>query len=490
MAHGIPKKKKLGETAGLASGSAGASANYADNVILRAERGHGIAAEKANHLFDKFSGKDAHNVGADNAKNGADRLVDGIQIQTKYCATGSRCISDCFDDKGVFRYVTSDGKPMQIEVPSDKYESAIQAMEERIKKGQVNGVSDPKMAKEIVRKGHFTYEQARNVAKAGTIESLTYDAANGIKLAGTAAGISAAITFALAIWNGEDWETAVKDSAYSGLKVGGIAWLGSIITAQLGRTGIEQSLRTTTDWLVKQVGYKTASVIATSLRSGNAIYGQAAMNHVSKLLRGNIVTAAVTTLVLSSVDIYRIFNGRISGAQLFKNVSVTASSVAGGVVGWQAGAVGGAAVGSAIPVLGTAAGGIIGGIAVGLLGGWGGQAASSAVLNNFIKEDADEMLEILEKVFAEMAQNNLLGKTEVEKVMDALKKFDLVGKLRDMYASENKKTFAKNLLEPLIESVTRARTKIVLPSDDQLLHAAGKIIEEIDGEDNMGFQPA
>ena len=65
---------------------------------------------------------------------------------------------------------------MQIEVPSDKYDSAVQAMENRIKNGQIPGVSDPGKAKEIVRRGAFTYEQVRNIARFGTVQSLTYDA--------------------------------------------------------------------------------------------------------------------------------------------------------------------------------------------------------------------------------------------------------------------------------------------------------------------------
>ena len=48
-------------------------------------RGHGFAAERANHLYDKLTGKDATLVGDDNAKWGADRLVDGVNIQSKYC---------------------------------------------------------------------------------------------------------------------------------------------------------------------------------------------------------------------------------------------------------------------------------------------------------------------------------------------------------------------------------------------------------------------
>ena len=75
---------------------------------------------------------------------------------------------------------------MQIEVPSDKYDAAVEAMQEKIRKGKIPGVTDPDEAKNIVRKGHFTYEQAKNIAKAGTVESLTYDAVNGAIIATSA----------------------------------------------------------------------------------------------------------------------------------------------------------------------------------------------------------------------------------------------------------------------------------------------------------------
>jgi hypothetical protein len=68
---------------------------------------------------------------------------------------------------------------MQIEVPSDKYTDAIRAMEERIKNGKIKGISDPAEAKNIIRKGRITYKQAKNIAKFGTVESLTYDALEG-----------------------------------------------------------------------------------------------------------------------------------------------------------------------------------------------------------------------------------------------------------------------------------------------------------------------
>jgi hypothetical protein len=471
------EKLKGAEISGLSAGIAGSAANYADNVVLSSARGHGFAAEKANHLHDVFSGKDAKIVGVNNATNGADRLVDGVYIQTKYCNSGSKCISETFENNQ-FRYWNSDGSPMQIEVPKDKYNDALKAMEERIKKGQMGNISDPEKAKEIVKQGSYTYEQARNIARFGTIESLTYDAVNGIKIAGTAMGISAAISFAVAMWNGEEWEVALENACYDGLKIGGIAWLSSVLTAQLGRTGIEQSLRSSTDWVVNQIGSKAAAWLANGLRSGSNIYGAAAMNHLSKLLRGNIVTGVVTTLVLSSVDFVRLFDGRVSGAQVFKNVTTTALSVAGGTGGLMGGAALGASLGSIVPVIGTAAGGIIGGILGSFAGGTAASALANTVLDAFIEDDAKEMLKIIEDVFGQLAEDYLLTEQEAKIVIDEFQSKDLPDTLRNMYASNDRAQFAKQILETSIENQAKKRQKIKLPSDEKIIKMTGKIIEK------------
>lgn len=48
-------------------------------------QGHGFAAEDANALHDTLRGKSVNKVGTDNAPDGADRIVDGVSIQVKYC---------------------------------------------------------------------------------------------------------------------------------------------------------------------------------------------------------------------------------------------------------------------------------------------------------------------------------------------------------------------------------------------------------------------
>jgi hypothetical protein len=227
------------------------------------------------------------------------------------------------------------------------------------------------------------------------------------------------------------------------------------------------------------MGPKASAMLVNAFRSGSNIYGAAAMKSASKLLRGNAITGMVSVVVLSSVDVVNIFRGRISGVQLFKNVANTASTVAGGTAGWIGGAAAGAAIGSAVPIIGTAVGGIVGG----LLGSFGGGAAankvSSAVLNEFIEDDADEMVRIIEEVFIELAEDYLLNQEEAENIIDNLKT-DLAGStLKDMFASANRRDFAGNLLIDHIENEVMNRKKIQLPSKVEMQSGLRVVLEEM-----------
>lgn len=455
------------EVAGLSYGAANAAMNYEENIILGASKGHGFAAEKSNHLIDRLSGKDAKLVGGDNAKNGADRLVDGLEIQTKYCRTGSKCIEECFSE-GKFRYQKSDGTPMLIEVPADKYDDAVKAMQNRISKGEIPGVSDPQMASDIVKKGSVSYEQARNIAKFGTIESISYDCVNGAIVAGSAMGISAVFSLASSVWNGEDWESALKSACYSGLKVGGVVWVTNVISAQLGRTAFEKSLKSGTDLIVKSVGSKTASLIATSLRnSGSGIYGAAAVNNVSKLLRGTVVAGVVTTVVLSAADIGRMFDGRLSGAQLFKNVSVNAAGVAGGTGGYV-GALW--AVTTAFGPVGWVTGAIVGGVGA-LMAGSVSSKVTKSVLDEFIEDDANAMFTLFQKSLEDLAFSFLLNEEEIDRVSASINQMDMANAMRDMYASSNRKAYATSIIKPLLVEEAAQRQRIQIPDNDELFRS-------------------
>lgn len=172
-ADGMDERESSGkeQDPGIAADVTGSAGNDSDTAVLQGTRGHGFAGERANHPADPLSGEKAELVGGEFRRDGADWVVNGFEIQTKYCRIGSECIAGCFRD-GRFRYLGSNG-PMLIEAPYEKYDAPLQATQHRIRTRQVPGVSDPVQAKAIVRKGHFTYEKVKRIPELGAVESLT-----------------------------------------------------------------------------------------------------------------------------------------------------------------------------------------------------------------------------------------------------------------------------------------------------------------------------
>lgn len=177
--------------------------------------GTGFAAEEANALHDRLGGHRVEQVGGNNALNGADRIVDEVKIQTKYFANANATVGSAFDRKLGYRY------PGQLlEVPSDQYEESLKLMAERIKLGQVPDYSDPNDAAKIVKKGQVSYQQAKNIAKAGNIDSISYDIKNQCVSSGYAFAISFGINFAKQKWDGKSADQALKDCTYLALHSG------------------------------------------------------------------------------------------------------------------------------------------------------------------------------------------------------------------------------------------------------------------------------
>ena len=100
------EKLKATEIAATTFSDISISGTFYNHDRYATPRGHGFAAEDANHLYDFLHGKKAQLVGSDNAKNGADRIVDGQYIQTKFCSTGSKCIAEAFEN-GKMKYIDS-----------------------------------------------------------------------------------------------------------------------------------------------------------------------------------------------------------------------------------------------------------------------------------------------------------------------------------------------------------------------------------------------
>ena len=431
-------------------------------------QGHGFAAEEANNLIDRLQGKKAYVVGDDNVKNGADRKIinrDGsmILIQDKYYSTAKGSVEACFEN-GEFRYVCSDSsgakKAMQIEVPKDQYEEAVKVMEEKIRAGELKncGVTDTNEAKNIVRKGKVTCEQAKNITKAGNIDSLKYDAANGVITASCALGISFVIDFAICKMNGDSNDDALHNAAVDSLKTGGIVFASSVIASQLSKEGVCEALEISMDSLTRTLGKDFAEGLAKAC--GKNVTGKAAMEYTSKVLRSNLIMTAVTFGILEIRDVSDIIQGRISKQQLLKNLSVTLATLIGGEVG----ALAGGAIGAGTTFgAGTALGALLGS----LIGAGVSGFVTAGIVSHFIKDDAEEMYAVIEEEFQNLGNDYMINQAEANGIADELKEQLDDDTLKDMFQSEDRKEFAKNILEPLFEKQVKQRAKIEVASEEE-----------------------
>ena len=431
--------------------------------------GAGFAAEDANSLADRLRGKDAKLVGRSNKRHGVDRVVDGVHVQSKYYENPAATMRSAFEPHGgQYRYAGQ-----VLEVPKDQYDQCVELMRKRISKGQVPGRTDPADAEKLVKKGTVTYKQARNIARAGNIDSVKFDVKTGAAVASGAFGLSFAINYWQGRRQGLNSTEAIKAAFQEALCTGSAALVTHVVGAQLLRTeaaawgtvavrqGVQATARTS-------LGKKAIQGIAKA-SLGKPVYGAPATNHVSKLFRSNVVTASVTTAVMCAPDFYRAtFDKSISWKQFTKNSVVNVAGVAGGVGGWMAGAAAGAAIGSAVPILGTAVGGVIGGI-LGSLGGAGAAGKlTKSIADVMAEDDAKALLEVLEKELHRLSQEYMLSEREVEQIIDVVSNTVNTKWLRCMYKEtggrmEPGRRFVRRKFEQEFKKIAKGRQKFTLP---------------------------
>ena len=452
--------------------------NLANTQIFKysGENGHGFSAEDANHLADKLSGKKAEIVGTSNTRNGADRLVNGVFVQSKYYASASKTIDAAFNSpRGHYRY-----EGQVLEVPRDQYPECVQLMRDRIRYGEVPGVYDPADAEKIVLQGSVTYKQARNIARAGNIDSLVFDAKTQSVTSMSVFAVSFVITFAEACWRGKNITESTRIALESAIAGGSMAFITGIVSAQVLRTPIASFGAVPINNAVKAIsqtpigGALIRQIAAGSL--GKSVTDAVAVPHVAKLLRTNAVTAPIATIVVSSPDFYRAaFKRSISWQQFTKNLSINAAGVAAGTAGWLGGSAAGAALGSAVPVIGTAAGAVVGGVAGSLGVGIGGTAAAKSLADKIVPDDSKRLLKILRNELARLASEYILTEAEFERIIKRVAMTVDVDWLRRMFKQHHKSDFVRIEFEYLFKRALQNRAPVTLPSGEEFEAIIAKI---------------
>lgn len=484
---------RISETDALAAPLVAQSLEKTQIAKYHTKGGHGFSAEDANNFADAIRGKQAEVVGISNELNGADRFVDGLQVQSKYFRSASETIASAFEaSTGTYRY-----SGQVLEVPRDQYEACVEIMRGRISQGRVPGYDNPDDAGKIVRRGTITYKQARNIARAGNIDSIIFDIKTQSVTSTYVFAVSFAVAFAQSRWRGEDTKVASKDALGVALSAGVTTLITGLVSAQILRTKAAAIGVASVRSGVKSVSGTTVGreaihrIAAGSL--GKAVYGAAAVNHVSKLLRSNVVTATIAAVATSTPDFYRAaLDKSISWRQFTKNVSVNIVGVATGTAGWIGGAAAGAVIGSVVPVIGTAAGGVVGGILGALGGGIGGSAVAKAAADRVADDDSKLLIALLQNEIQELSSEYMLTESEVEHIAIEAGKLVKPKWLRHLFKTANCSTSPDGLkscirdeFEPRFESLVSERPKVCLPSVEEVeaeVICLAKIIEKIDAE--------
>lgn len=441
-----PEEEFLAEAASngfVLMASAGAwDANH--KLFAAGGQGHGFAAEKANHRVDRLMGRNAEILGDNNAKNGADRLVQGQVIQTKYCATGARSVGAAFSgQQGGYKYFDSQGLPMQIEVPKDQYTDAVRTLQKKISEGKVKGVTDPKDAVKLIRKGHLTYSQARNITKFGTFESIAYDVTEGAVVGAVAGGISFGISAALFYLKTQDQRQALRVATVQAGKAFGRSLTVYVAAQQLHRVQFIQRSLTLID--VASLAPSTRGLLAQGMgvsKSG-----------LNKAFRGTLISSIAVIAVTTGPDLVKLARGRISKAQFAKNLAVASSGVAGGAVGSIAGGILAAPLGPIGAMVGRTAGGIIGGIVASVV--------SSKLMSKLVREDRVLIIGVIQAQLEYLAITFILTKEELDSINANLDKVLTQKSLEVIFAAkEQRRMMANFYLKPVVVAVVRQRPQI------------------------------
>ena len=433
-----------------ATNSKSSAQMFAEQKKFNARQGHGYAAERANHIHDIRDGKNAKIVGGDNKKNGPDRNVNGRNIQTKFCKSSADTVRSMLNPDGSLRYMDG-SNPMAVEVPKDQYNDVVSKLEQKIANGEIKDIKDPKVAKRIIKKSSITYTQSRNIAKFATVDGLVYDVEQAtveFTNAKCEIGIGALVVFAHSMWNGDDFGDALKNSCSAAAKSGIVIGVRSVVLSELSKTPLDSTIK-------KFVGSKIP-------------IGK------SSAVRAEFTSSVVTLAILSVPDFIQFVSGQMPFSQLCKNVTITASGIAGGAVGASVGAAlgtsavaalgttAGAALGSIFPGVGT----VLGGLAGGFIGSLFGSSAASSILEDSYTTEDNRAEKILHETLGILSQDFMLTQDDAELMMIEFKRVDRSNYLLEINSIDDNQIRANvcKTFVPIMQAILASHEHLRLPS--------------------------
>ncbi|MHC1722931.1 MAG: hypothetical protein AB9836_06970 [Aminipila sp.] len=387
---------------------------YMKKKQKKGDKSHGFAAEIWNTEIDKWKGKDTILLGANNAKHGPDRAVNGEYIQSKYCKNADSSFKAFYDSNGNDLY-----PELKKEVPRDQ-----------IKEVRQIAIIEGKDPMEFVA-GNLSYNQAVNVTKFLRVESLladTYDSA--INSINAEFGWSGMILLFSQLSNGASFSDAIQTTTKFQIESFKNDMIINVTSNQLfEKTNIGRSI-------IKKYGSQSAELGVVGL----------------------------SLVINNHRDFQLFFDGQISGKRLTKKLT------ASGISAWLASIVN-TKVGAsqAVRKIGESAIGSIMGVSCIpglLLGGLMANVAYNAaidILRGISKKDMEDMERIFNKQFEILAKEYLLFDNEIEEIYAYFKNEEVIEELfLEMYRNEDHFLVSTHFIMSRIVEIYNKRTLISL----------------------------
>ena len=254
-----------------------------------------------------------------------------------------------------------------------------------------------------------------------------------------------AISYALFVWNGDNPNTArqkAKNGATLPLATPAVLEMCKICAKKKSKLGSPSDV-------AKLAAPKLAQVFYNMLRIGPRLILRSAF----ELLRANVITRAISAIVLLSFDTVALARRRISKKQYIINVVLALMLLVGGTAGWY---LGNNVMGMIIAenlalsiIAGIVGAGVLGGVL---------SVAWDKISKIFIKDDTADMLEICNNVFADLVHDYMLNETEASTAAANISIDAQV--VRSMYNSGDKAAYARDIITPQLCEIVKQRKVI------------------------------
>ena len=160
------------------------------------------------------------------------------------------------------------------------------------------------------------------MAQSGNIESLYFDEINKTVASKDDIGVEASVNFAIAVWNGDDFETAVERSILIGLQNGGELFVSALIS-KIGNAGVA-SIGAAIGSLIPIIGTATGALVGGKIGSLLSTASNISKNIFNKNLTNELTDLKYIKMPSSKdwlVGLYRILKAIAKNKRIKHTIS-------------------------------------------------------------------------------------------------------------------------------------------------------------------------